>query len=49
MLVAWYLSLEEVDLAILVQSLNKAVSISQGINTLGKGLHPTILPPALGK
>ena len=29
-----------------VQNLYAAVSVSQRANTLGKGMYPTILPPA---
>ena len=32
-----------------VQILNEAVYISQSTNTLGKVMHSTILPPAMGK
>ena len=37
------------DMVTQVQILDKAVCISYGANTLGKGMHPTILPPATGK
>ena len=33
----------------LVQTLENAVCISHSTNTLGKGMYPTILPPAMGK
>ena len=32
-----------------VQIQDETVSISQSANTLGKGMNPTILPPATGK
>ena len=32
-----------------VQILDDAVCISQSTDTLGKGMNPTILPPAMGK
>ena len=35
--------------AIQVQTLDEAVCISLSTNTLGKGMNPTILPPAMGK
>ena len=38
---------KEMDTAILVQILDKAVCISHSSNTLGKGENPTILPPAM--
>ena len=30
-------------------SLDEAICISYSVNTLGKGMHPTILPSAMGK
>ena len=36
------------DTAAWVQNLDKAICISYSANTL-KGIHPTILPPAMGK
>ena len=32
-----------------VQILDTAVCISHSVNTLGKSMNPTILPPAIGK
>ena len=32
-----------------VQTQDEAVCISHGTITLGKGIHPTILPPVMGK
>ena len=32
-----------------VQTLDEAVIISHPVNSLEKGLHPTILPPDIGK
>ena len=32
-----------------VQYLDEAVCISDSTNTLGKGMNPTTLPPAMGK
>ena len=32
-----------------VQILDEAVCISNGTNTLGKGMNPTILPLAMGR
>ena len=32
-----------------VQILDEAVYIVHSTNTLGKGMNPTILPPAMGK
>ena len=43
-LVVKRLSLLELDLATRVQIRDEAVYISQSANTLGKGMHPTILP-----
>ena len=37
------------DMVIPVQTLDKAVCISHHANTLGKDIHPIILPPAIGK
>ena len=31
------------------ENLNEVVCISHSANILGKGMHPTILPPAIGK
>ena len=37
------------DTATQVQILDKIDCISYSINTLGKGMNPIILPPAMGK
>ena len=37
------------DTAIRVQILDETDSISHSTNTLGKGMNPIILPPAMGK
>ena len=37
------------DTAIRVQILDKTDFIPQSTNTLGKGMNPIILPPAIGK
>ena len=37
------------DLTTRVQILDKAVCISHSVNTLGKGMNTTIIPPARGK
>ena len=37
------------DMVIRVQILNEAVYNSQSTNTLGKGMNPSILPPAMSK
>ena len=37
------------DKATEVQNLDETDSISHSTNTLGKGINPIILPPALGK
>ena len=37
------------DTATRVQILNKTDCISHSTNTLGKGMNPIILPPAMGK
>ena len=39
----------EMDTATRVQILDKANCISHSSNTLGKGMNPIILPPAMGK
>ena len=31
------------------QILNESVNIAHSVSTLGKGINPTILPPAKGK
>ena len=37
------------DMAMRVQILDETDSISHSTNTLGKGMNPIILPPAMGK
>ncbi len=37
------------DTSTSVQFLGKAVCILHSINTVGKGMNPTILPPAMGR
>ena len=37
------------DMVTRVQILDEADGISHGINILGKGMNPIILPPAMGK
>ena len=37
------------DTATRVQILDETDGISHNTNTLGKGMNPTILPPAMGK
>ena len=39
----------EMDTVTQVQILNKTDCISHSTNTLGKGMNPIILPPAMGK
>ena len=39
----------EMDTATRVQILDQANCISHSTNTLGKGMDPIILPPAMGK
>ena len=46
--VLWLSSLE-MDTVTGVQILEKTDSISHSTNTLGKGMNPIILPPAMGK
>ena len=36
----------EIDMATHVQILNEVICISFGINIIGKGMKPVILPPA---
>ena len=43
------LSSQDMDTAIRVQFLDKTDCISHSTNTLGKGMNPIILPPAMGK
>ena len=40
---------KEMDTATRVQILDETDCISHSTNTLGKGMNPIILPPALGK
>ena len=42
-------SSQDMDTAIRVQILDKTDCISHSTNTLGKGMNPIILPPAMGK
>ena len=44
-----WLSSQDMDTAIRVQFLDKSDCISHSTNTLGKGMNPIILPPAMGK
>ena len=44
-----WLSSYEMDTATWVQILNESDCISHSTNTLGKGMNPAILPPAMGK
>ena len=46
--VSW-LSSQKMDTAMQVQILDEADCISHSTNTLGKGMNPIILPPAMGK
>ena len=41
--------IKTVDTATRVQILDLTVGISHRTNTLGKGMNPIILPPAMGK
>ena len=45
----YWLSSQEMDSATRVQILDEAGCISHSTNTLGKGMNPIILPPAMGK
>ena len=40
---------QDMDTMIQVQFLDKTDCISHSTNTLGKGMNPIILPPAMGK
>ena len=40
---------KEMDTATRVQILDQTDCISHSTNTLGKGMNPIILPPAMGK
>ena len=44
-----WLSSQDMETAIQVQFLDKTHCISNSTNTLGKGMNPIILPPAMGK
>ena len=45
----YWLSLQEMDTAIRVQILDETDCTSHSTNTLGNGMNPIILPPAMGK
>ena len=47
-MVSW-LSSEEMDTATWVQIPDETDNISRSTNTLGKGMNPIVLPPAMGK
>ena len=47
--VVLWLSSQELDTATRVQILIETNCISHSTNTLGKGMNPIILPPAMGK
>ena len=44
-----WLSSKEMDTATRVQILDQTYCISHNTNTLGKGMNPNILPPAMSK
>ena len=44
-----WLSLQDMDTASRVQILDETDCISHSTNTLGEGMNPIILPPAMGK
>ena len=44
-----WLSSKEMDTVTRVQTLDETDCISHSTNTLGKGMNPIILPPAMGK
>ena len=46
--VVWLLSSLEMDTVTRFQILDETDCISHDTNTLGKGMNPIILPPALG-
>ena len=46
---SYSLSSQEVETATRVQNLDETDCISHSPNTLGKGMNPNILPPAMGK
>ena len=45
----YWLSSQDVDTTTRVQILDEPDYISHSTNTLGKGMNPNILPPAMGK
>ena len=45
----YWLSSKEMDTTTRVQILDEADCISHNTNTLGKGMNPIILPPAMSK
>ena len=45
----FHLSMFDLIIKTRVQILDEADCISHSINTLGKGMNPNILPPAMGK
>ena len=45
----YWLALWEMDTVTRVQTQNESVGISHSANTLEKGIHPAIIPQALGK
>ena len=47
--VVYWLSSQEMDTATRVQIMDETDCISDSTNTLGKGMNPIILPPAIGK
>ena len=47
--VVYWLSSLEMDMVTRVQTLDEIDCISHCTNTLGKGMNPIILPPAMGK
>ena len=47
--VVQWLSSQDMDTATRVQILDETDCISHNTNTLGKGMNPIILPPAMGK
>ena len=49
MTVVQWLSSQKMDTATRVQILDETDCISHSSNTLGKGMNPIILPPAMGK
>ena len=43
------INMQEMDKAARIQILDETDSISHSSNTLGRGMNPIILPPAMGK